>query len=532
MSRSKIIDFEAAARLIPDGAVVAASSSSGLACPDRMLAAIGERFAHEGRPRELTLFLPIAAGDMYGIKGIDHVARKGLLTTVIAGSYPSGPSSMESPAIWKMIAANEVAAYNVPSGILFDMLREGAGRRAGVMTRVGLDTFVDPRRNGCKMNGAARADVVKLVAFEGGEWLYFPNVCPQVAIIRGTTADEAGNLSMEHEGAYLGVLDVALAARNAGGIVIAQVKRTAPRESIPAQHAYVPSTLVDYVVVDPDQMQATQTRYDPAISGEVRRPLAAFEKVAWGPEKVIARRAAMELAVGDAANLGFGISPLVPGILIEEGLADAVTWTVEQGPVGGVPLAGFVFGCSANAESILPSPYQFIYYQGAGEDLGLLSFLEVDREGSVNVSRLVAKPHVTAGCGGFVDITAHARKLVFSGFFRAAGLELDLAGGKLTIRKDGRFAKFVPAIEHVTFSGRRAREQKQDVTYVTERCVIRLAGDGLVVTELAPGIDLQRDVLAQAAIELKVAPDLKPMDARLFRPEPMGLKLAPPRRRR
>jgi acyl CoA:acetate/3-ketoacid CoA transferase len=222
----------------------------------------------------------------------------------------------------------------------------------------------------------------------------------------------------------------------------------------------------------------------------------------------------------------------VPGILIEEGLADGVTWTVEQGPVGGVPLTGFVFGCSANAESILPSPYQFIYYQGAGEDLGLLSFLEVDGEGSVNVSRLSSKSHVTAGCGGFVDITAHARKLVFSGLFRAAGLELDLAGGRLTIRKEGRFAKFVPAVEHVTFSGRRAREQQQDVTYVTERCVIRLLEQGLTVTETAPGVDLERDVLRGAAVELKVAPDLRAMDARLFRPEPMGLRLAPPRRRR
>jgi acyl CoA:acetate/3-ketoacid CoA transferase len=237
----------------------------------------------------------------------------------------------------------------------------------------------------------------------------------------------------------------------------------------------------------------------------------------------------MELAEGDAVNLGFGTSPLVPGILLEEGLADAVTWTVEQGPVGGVPLTGFVFGCSANADSILPSPYQFIYYQGAGEDLGLLSFLEVDGDGSVNVSRLSAKPHVTAGCGGFVDITAHARKLVFSGFFRAGGLELELRDGRLAIQRDGSVAKFVPQVEHVTFSGRRAREQRQHVTYVTERCVIRLLERGLTVTEIAPGVDLERDVLGGAAIELKVAPDLKAMDARLFRPEPMGLELGRPR---
>jgi acyl CoA:acetate/3-ketoacid CoA transferase len=528
---AKLTSFEAAARLIPDGAVVSISSSSGLNTPDRMLAAIGARFETEGHPRGLTALLPIAAGDMYGIKGIDHLALKGLLKRAIAGSYPSGPSSMESPLIWRMIAANEVEAYNVPSGILFDMHREVAQRRAGVMTRIGLHTFVDPRLQGCRMNEAAREPIVKLIEVDGSEYLHFPNIVPQVAIIRGTTADEIGNISMEHEGAYLGVLDLALAARNCGGIVIAQVKRLTARGSIPMQRAYVPSTLVDYVVVDPEQMQATETRYDPAISGEVKRTPAEFPPVPFGTDKVIARRAALELARGDVVNLGFGISPLVPRILIEEGCSGEVTWAIEQGAVGGIPLDGFPFGCAANAEALMPSPYQFIYFQGAGFDLCMLSFLEVDPEGNVNVSRLAAKPHVTAGAGGFVDITSHARRIVFSGYFRAAGVDLDLTGGKLTIRKDGKFAKLVPQVEHVTFSGRRAREQKQDVTYVTERCVLKLLPDGLTVTEVAPGVDLQRDVLGQAAIPLRVAQDIRPMDSRLFAPEKMQLELQPTRAR-
>jgi acyl CoA:acetate/3-ketoacid CoA transferase len=529
---AKVVPFEHAARLVRDGAVVSVSSSSGLNTPDRMLAALGQRFEREGGPRGITLLLPIAAGDMWGIKGIDHLAHKGLLARVLAGSYPSGPSSAEPPAIWKMIAANEVAAYNVPSGILFDMHRESAARRAGVMTRTGLHTFVDPRLGGCRMNDAARADIVRLVEFDGGEWLHFPNIPTDVAIIRGTTADEDGNLSMEHEGAFLGPLDIALAARNNGGIVIAQVKRTTARGSIPTQRVHVPSTLVDYVVVDPDQMQATQTQYDPAISGEVRRPLSAFAPVPFGADKVIARRAALELATGDAVNLGFGISPLVPRILIEEGRQDGVTWAIEQGPVGGVPLDGFPFGCAANAQAFMPAPYQFIYFQGGGFDVTLLSFLEVGADGSVNVSRLASRPHVTAGCGGFVDITAHARRIVFSGFFRAAGLELDVARGKLKIRKEGRIAKFVPQVDHVTFSGRRAREQKQEVIYVTERCVIRLRDGGLTVTEVAPGVDLEREVLAQAPVPLRVAPDAKTMDERLFREEQMGLALQPRRRTR
>lgn len=521
---SKQVSFAEAAARIPDGAVVAVSSASGLNCPDRMLAAIGERFAAAGRPRGLTLFLPIGAGDMYGIKGVDHVARTGLLARIIAGSYPSGPSSMEPPAIWKMLGAEEVAAYNVPSGILFDMLRDAAAKRPGVLTRIGLDTFIDPRRDGCKMNASAREDIVRLVHFAGGEWLHFPNIPPDVAIIRGTTADEYGNVSMEREGAQLGALDVALAARNCGGVVIAQVERIVARGAIPAQRVVVPSTMVDCVVVDPEQVQATQTRYDPALSGEMRKPREAFERVPFGPDKVIARRAALELAAGDAVNLGFGISPLVPYILLEEGCEDAVTWAIEQGPVGGIPAGGFVFGCAFNPQAIIPSPQQFTYFQGAGFDLCMLSFLEIDREGSVNVSRLRSRPHVTAGCGGFVDITSHAKRIVYSGYFRAGGLKLEVAEGKMKIAREGAVAKLVPEVDHVTFSGRRARAQGQQVTYITERCVLRLESDGLAVTEIAPGIDLERDVLAQAAFALKISPQLRPMEARLFRPEPIGLR--------
>jgi propionate CoA-transferase len=287
----------------------------------------------------------------------------------------------------------------------------------------------------------------------------------------------------------------------------------------------VPGVLVDYVVVAPDQMQTTQTLYDPAISGELRLPPSSFTPVAWGPDKVIARRAALELCRGDAVNLGFGISALVPRILMEEGLHDAVTWVIEQGAVGGVPLLGFQFGCAANAQAIVPSPDQFTYFQGGGFDRALLSFLQVDAVGSVNVSRLAARPHVTAGIGGFIDITARARNLVFSGYFTAGGLKLDLEGGELCIREEGRTYKFVRAVEHVTFSGRRARAQGQNVTYVTERCVLRLEPEGLTVVEVAPGVDLERDVLGQAGIPLRVSPDVQIMDRRLFINEPMGLQL-------
>jgi propionate CoA-transferase len=523
---SKIVSVERAVALVPDGAVLAVSCSSGLNTPDATLAALGARFRAEGRPRGLTVLLPIAAGDMYGIKGIDHLAQPGMLARVIAGSYPSGPSSFDPPRIREMIGNEEVAAWNLPSGVLFDMLRDVAARRAGVLTKVGLGTFVDPRLEGGRMNAAARPDIVRLVEFGGEEWLHVPNIAPDVGIIRGTTADEDGNVSMEHEGAYLGAVDVALAVRNSGGVVIAQVKRTTARGSIAPQRVVVPSTLVDVVVVDPQQKQATEIAYDPALSGEVRRPEDSFEPVPFGPDKVIARRAAMELRQGDVVNLGFGISPLVPYVLIEEGLAAAVTWTIEQGPVGGVPASGFPFGCAYNAQAILSSPQQFTYFQGGAFDVALLSFLEIGRDGSVNVSRLALRPHVTAGCGGFVDITARARKMVYSGYFRAGGIELDVRDGAMRIVREGRHGKLVPAVEQVTFDGARALAEGRQALYVTERCVLELRPAGLTVIELAPGLDLARDVLAQAGFPLQVADDLKPMDPRLFRPEPMRLVLA------
>jgi acyl CoA:acetate/3-ketoacid CoA transferase len=521
---SKITTADEAAALVADGAVVAVNSSSGLGCPDHMLEAIGTRFARDGHPRGLTMIHPIAAGDMFGTKGIDHLARDGLIDTVIAGSYPSGPSSAPPPLIWQMLGDNRVAAYNMPSGIVFDILREAAGLRPGILTKVGLDTFVDPDRDGCAMNDRARArPIVRKLQFEGGEWLYFPAIRPDVGIIRATTADERGNLTFEHEGAYLGAMEIALAAHNCGGKVIAQVKRIAQSGTLRPHDVRVPGVLVDRIVEAPDQLQTTATPYDPAISGELFRPLITFALPAFDPAKVIARRVAMELETGWAVNIGFGISANVPRIFLEEGCHGDVTWVIEQGAVGGVPLLEFKFGCAANAEAFVASPHQFSYFQAGGFDATLLSFLQIGRDGSVNVSRLSARPHVTAGVGGFVDITARARKIVFSGYFNA-GAQLAIADGRLAIEKEGKVAKLVDEVEHVTFSGRRAIAQGQDVTYVTERCVMKLTPSGVVVTEVAPGVDLARDVLARSSFPLTVAENCRTMPAALFDPAPMGAR--------
>lgn len=521
----KLVSAQEAVARVADGAVVTVSSSSGLGCPDFVLKALGARFDAEGHPRDLTTLHPIAAGDMYGIKGIDHLAKDGLLTRILAGSYPSGPSSMEMPEIWKMVVEDRVAAYNVPSGILFDMHRDVAARRPGVLTQVGLETFVDPIRQGCAMNARAEAaPIVHRHEMLGETWLHFPNIVPDVAIIRATTADETGNLTFEHEGATLGALDQAIAVRNHRGLVIAQVKRVTASGSLRPHDVHVPGHLVDLVVVDPDQKQTTETTYDPAISGEIMRPWDSFSPADHGIEKVIARRAAMELSKGQSANLGFGISANVPRILLEEGHAQAVTWAIEQGAVGGVPLTGFAFGCASNADAILPSPSQFTYFQGGGFDVSFLSFLEVDIDGNVNVSKLGKKPYLTAGCGGFVDITANARKIVFSGYFEA-GAQLDLTEDALRVTQKGKFTKMVDAVEHVTFAGQRARARGQDVLYVTERCVMRLDDDGLVATEIMPGIEPETDIREASEGRVRICGNASRMPVALLADGPMGLSL-------
>ncbi len=521
----KIVTALEAVSHIADKAVVAVNSSSGLCCPDAVLKALGARFEIESHPRNLTMLHPIAAGDMFGIGGIDHIAREGLIARTIAGSYPSGPSSSEPPRIWQMITSNQIAGYNVPSGIMFDMLREAAAKRPGVITKVGLDTFVDPRHEACAMNERAAAHaIVRNINFEGEDWLYFPTIVPHVAILRGSECDARGNISFEQEGAYLGAIDIALAAHNNGGIVIAQVKRVVENGALRPHQIRVPGILVNYIVEAPEQWQTTQTPYDPAISGEEFRPLDSFALMEFGTGKVIARRVAQELKAGWAVNLGFGVSANVPRILIEEGQHGKCTWVIEQGAVGGVPLLEFQFGCASNAEAFVPSPYQFTYFQAAGFDCALLSFLQIDSHGSVNVSKLGVRRHVTAGAGGFVDITARGRKIIYSGFYNA-GAKMQIVDGRLRIDKEGKVKKLVKDVEQISFSGPRSKLQGQDITYITERCVLRLVNEGIVVTEIAPGVDLQANILDQSEFPLIVSPELKLMDRRLFETSIMGMQL-------
>ncbi|MFC9840583.1 acyl CoA:acetate/3-ketoacid CoA transferase [Rhodococcus sp. NPDC127530] len=527
MHTPRVLSARHAADLVQDGDIVTVSSSSGLGCPDAVLGGLGQRYEETQSPKNLTSVHPIAAGDMWGIKGIDHIARPGLLSRVVAGSYPSGPSSAEPPRIWQMIENNEIEAYNLPSGVLYQLHRAAAAKQPGVLTKVGLDTFVDPRISAGRMNTVTPDAFVRVHEFDGQEWLFYDALIPNVAIIRATTADTHGNLTFEEEASPLGALDLAYAAHNNGGIVIAQVKYLADGGSLSPQAVQVPGILVDALVLAPDQLQTTQTQYDPAISGELRRPLSTLAPVPFTLEKIMARRAAAELQSGEIANVGFGVSALVPHVLVEEGLANAVSWVIEQGPVGGVPLLDFVFGVAQNPDAIMQSSDQFTLLQGGGFEHTLLSFLEIDQHGNVNVHSLPKRRHVTAGVGGFADITSAAPSIVFVGSFTAGRRDIGIEGGALQIRADGPHTKFVKEVDSPTFSGKRALANGQKVLYVTERAVLELRPEGLTVIEIAPGVDLQRDILDKSEFDLLVDPDMKTMAPELFSPHVQGLTLTP-----
>lgn len=525
MHTPRILTARQAADLIRDGDTITVSSSSGLGCPDAVLAGIGRRHEETRSPSDITSVHSIAAGDMWGIKGIDHLARPGLLRRVVAGSYPSGPSSAEPPAIWQMIENNAVEAYNFPSGILFQLHRAAAAKQPGVLSKVGLETFVDPRVGAGRMNTITPDAYVRVEEVDDQEWLFYEALVPDVAIIRATTADTNGNLTFEEEASPLGALDLAYAAHNNGGVVIAQVKYLADGGSLSPQSVRVPGILVDAIVLAPDQLQTTQTEYDPAISGELRRPLDSLDPVPFTLEKIMARRAAAELRSGEIANIGFGVAALVPHVLVEEGLPKAVSWVIEQGAVGGVPLLDFVFGVSQNPDAIMQSADQFTLLQGGGFGHSLLSFLEVDRHCNVNVHSLPKRRHVTAGLGGFVDITTGAPAIVFVGSFTAGRRDIEIRDGGLDIRSDGPHTKFVTDVDSPTFSGKRALAKGQRVLYVTERAVLELRPEGITVVEIAPGVDLQRDVLDRSEFELLVDPDLRTMSSTLFSPGCIGLTL-------
>ncbi len=513
--KDKTTTTEQAMALIRDGDVVTTTGFVQSCIPELLHAALEKRYLEEGAPRDLTLIMCAGAGDSKGL-GTGRLHHEGLLRRVIAGNFG------RMPKVAQAAQAEKICGYNLPQGVISQLYRACAAGQPGLFSKVGLHTYVDPRHGGGKVNKKTKEDIVRHVEVEGEEWLFYKATKIDVALIRGTSADRSGNISMEREALTLDCLAQAMAAHNNGGIVIAQVERIVEDGSIKPKDVKIPGLLVDCVVLaeDPDMHRMNYgVQHNPALSGEIRVPVEGMPKMPLNQRKIIARRAAFELPPNGAVNLGVGAPDGVAAVANEEKITPYITLTTEAGAVGGVLAGGSSFGSSANADSIIDQNQMFDFYDGGGLDLTCLGMAECDAEGSVNASRFGG---LLNGCGGFINISQNSRAVVFAGTFTAGGLKVAVEDGKLRIVEEGRNKKFVKLIEQITFSGPYASKRLQPVLYVTERCVLQLTQKGLELIEIAPGIDLQRDILDQMNFK-PIIENVTQMDPRIFRDEPMGL---------
>jgi propionate CoA-transferase len=513
----KIISARAAIDLVKSGDTLAIhGAGGGNVEPDLLIRTLAQKFEETGQPRDLTVFHVSGLGD-WKSTGLNLLTGEGLVRRNVGGHYGM------SPKYAQLILDNKIEAYCWPQGVMSQWLREVAGGRPGLITHIGLKTFIDPRVEGGRLNARTTEELIQVVRLAGREWLFYRAFPLNICFIRGTTADEKGNISLEQEPAFLEVLPMAMATRNSGGIVIAQVKRLAQAGTLPPKMVKVPHTMVDHVVVHPDQWQSVESEYNPAYSGEVKVPVSSLTPMGLDERKVIARRAALEIVALPRAvlNMGVGMPDGIARVAAEEGIAERMTATIEQGITGGIPAPGVVFGMSSNPEAVIDQGYQFDFYDGGGLDLTFLGLAEADGRGNVNVSKFQGR---MPGVGGFVNISQGAKAVAFCGTFTAGGLQVEVRDGRLRIVKEGRFRKFVERVEQITFSGELAAEQGQRVQFITERAVLVITKDGVMVTEIAPGVDLEKDVLGQMAFRPRVSPELKTMDARIFREVLMDLK--------
>ena len=515
MAKVKIITAAEAAAQVPDGAVINTEGFVQAGLSETLNRALEQRFLETGHPKDLTIFTVAGQGAGAGT-GSDHFAHEGMVKRLIAGHYNLAPT------LRTMAIEGKIEAYNLPQGTMAQMIRDAAGKRVGTITHVGLNTYVDPRIEGAKVNSKTTEDIVKLIEIEGEEKLLFKSQPLDVTFIRGTYADESGNISLEKEACTLDATSLAQCAKNNGGKVFVQVEKIVADGSLDPRIVKIPGIYVDAVILaeGDDNAQIYKQEYDGSMTGDVRVPLGSLEAPKLDAKKIIARRAAMELQKGAVVNLGIGVPEFVSAVANEEGIGDWMTLTVEAGPVGGVPQGGSRFAGSVNVDCILDQPYQFDFYDRGGIDQAFLGLAQVDEKGNLNVSKFGGR---IAGCGGFINISQNAKKVYYLGTFTTGGLKIATGDGKLEITQEGKSKKFVKEVEQITFSGTYAAKIGQPVVYITERAVFELRPDGVYLTEIAPGIDLQTQILDLMDFVPKMDGEPKLMDARLFKDELMGL---------
>ncbi|SFG39291.1 acyl CoA:acetate/3-ketoacid CoA transferase [Methylobacterium gossipiicola] len=514
MKKNKVISAEEAIALIRQNDVVTTTGFVQSCIPEALHAALEKRFVETGAPRDLTLIMTAGAGDSKGL-GTGRLHHEGLLKRVIAANFG------RMPKVAKAAQENKITGYNLPQGVISQLYRACAAGQPGLFSKVGLHTYVDPRHGGGRVNSVTQDEIVKVVDVDGEEWLFYTATKIDVAFIRGTSADPSGNISFEKEALTLDCLAQAMAARNNGGIVIAQVERIVDDGFLLPKDVRVPGILVDCVVLAEPEMHRMNygVQHDAALAGQIRVPVAGMKKMALDARKIIARRAAFELPPNGVVNLGVGAPEGISAVANEEKVTPYITLTTEAGAVGGVLASGSSFGAATNADCIIDQNQMFDFYDGGGLDMTCLGLAECDQYGNVNTSMFGGRLN---GCGGFINISQNARCVVFAGTFTVGGLETVIEDGKLRIVTEGRSQKFLPQVEQITFSGSYAQMRSQPVIYVTERCVFQLTDEGLELIEVAPGIDIERDILPHMGFRPIIRqPAL--MDARLFRDEPMEL---------